>query len=247
MSIIKRTHHNCDEHYELTSIQKLFTCYGCKMKGFGQRYQCKFCGQNLHSECRFPKNIISHEFFGGSIFTFRDEPFTRRDRNNRKEYSKCCDACGKDVCGFSYHCETDNLDLHPCCRNLDRKLLIDDTVFDLRPKVSSRCKSCKRRKISDGDRDVPGWAYVSTCDKYNFHVFCMLEMVHEAWMKNGEMGLEKVELRQLVKFSGNKGSGRGAVFETMKSVLKIILAALLGDPTALISSAFVELVSRSLG
>ncbi|KAK6130090.1 hypothetical protein DH2020_036163 [Rehmannia glutinosa] len=138
------------------------------------------------------------------------------------------------------------LDLHPCFAGTGEKTLIDDTVFNLRPKVSSRCKSCKRRKISDGDRDVPGWAYVSTCDKYNFHVFCMLEMVHEAWMKNGEMGLEKVELRQLVRFSRNRGSGRGAVFETMKSVLKIILAALLGDPTALISSAFVELVSRSL-
>ncbi|KAI3453675.1 hypothetical protein Pfo_010338 [Paulownia fortunei] len=232
------------EHYELRSYEKLFTCDGCKMKGFGQRYQCKLCGHELHRECRFPKPTISHEYFGCSTFTFRDEPFTRHCKNNRQEYSKCCDACGKDVCGFSYHCETDNLDLHPCCRNLDKKLIIDGTVFDLRAKVSSKCMWCKKREISDGKRDVPGWSYVSTCNKYHFHVYCMLEMVHEAWMKNGEMGLEKVELRNMVKSRRNRGSGSS--FETIKSVLKIILAVLLGDPTVLISNVFVELVSRGL-
>lgn len=65
-------------------------------------------------------------------------------------------------------------------------------------------------------------------------------------MKNGEMGLEKVELRQLAKSSRNRGSGTNKIFETIKTFLKIILAALLGDPTLLISNVFVELVSRGL-
>ncbi|GFP85156.1 hypothetical protein PHJA_000659400 [Phtheirospermum japonicum] len=216
------------------------------MKGFGQRYECKLCGHSLHRECRFPKSNVSHEFFVGSTLTFRDRPFIRQGHDkkhnrNNKEYSKICDGCGKEVCGFSYHSETDNLDLHPCCLSLEKKLLMDDTVFDLRPRVRSKCGFCKQRKISDGERDVPGWAYVSACDKYHFHVYCMSEMVHEAWMKNGEMGLE------MVKLSRNRGwSGKRAIIDTVKLVLKIILATILGDPTALISSVFVEFVSRGL-
>ncbi|KAL0283334.1 UNVERIFIED_CONTAM: hypothetical protein Sangu_2895700 [Sesamum angustifolium] len=128
MSIVERTH-NCYEHYDLKTYQKLFTCDGCKTREFGERYHCELCGHELHRECRFPHTTISHEFFGCSTLTFRDEPFTRYGKNNRKEYSKCCDACGKDICGFSYHCAADNLDLHPTCRNLDRKLVINETVL----------------------------------------------------------------------------------------------------------------------
>ncbi|KAL0373224.1 UNVERIFIED_CONTAM: hypothetical protein Scaly_1004000 [Sesamum calycinum] len=246
MSIVERTH-NCYEHYDLKTYQKLFTCDGCKTRGFGERYHCELCGHELHRECRFPHTTISHEFFGCSILTFRDEPFTRYGKNNRKEYSKCCDACGKDICGFSYHCAADNLDLHPTCRNLDRKLVINETVFDLLPAKgsSSKCIWCKKRKISDGKRDVPGWSYLSTCKKYHFHVYCMTEMVYEACMKNGErLGLEKVQLKQLIRHRGSSRSS--SVLETIKTFLKIILSALLGDPTLLISNVFVELVSHGL-
>ncbi|KAK4422653.1 hypothetical protein Salat_1847800 [Sesamum alatum] len=237
--------HNCYEHYELKSYQKLFTCDGCKTNGFGERFQCQLCGHELHRECRFPQTTISHEFFGSSTLTFRNKPLTRQGENNRKEYSKCCNACGKDICGFSYHCEADNLDLHPTCRKLDRKLVINDTVFDLRPaKVSSsKCIWCKNREMSDG-MGVPGWSYLSTCKNYHFHVCCMTEMVYEACMKNGEMGLEKIELRQLVRHNGLIGSNSVSVM--IKSFLKITLSALLGDPTLLISNVFVELVSHGL-
>ncbi|KAG8374886.1 hypothetical protein BUALT_Bualt10G0042100 [Buddleja alternifolia] len=244
MSIVRRTH-DCYEHYELKSYEKLFSCDGCKMKGFGQRYICNLCGHELHQECRFPKTETTHEYFGCSIFTFREKPFTRTDRNNKKEYSKCCDACGKDICGFSYHCEADNLDLHPCCCKLQEKLLIDDTMFDRRANVSSKCMWCKKRKISDGQRDVPGWSYISTCKKYHLHVYCMTEMMHEAYMKNGDLALEKVDFKHLVK-SKRMGGSRSTTFETIKSFLKIILAALLGDPTMLISNVLVELVTRGL-
>ncbi|KAL0283337.1 UNVERIFIED_CONTAM: hypothetical protein Sangu_2896000 [Sesamum angustifolium] len=245
MSIDERTH-NCYEHYDLKTYQKLFTCDGCKTKGFGERYQCALCGHKLHKECRFPHTTVSHEFFGCSTLTFRAEPFTINGKNNRKEYRKCCDACGKDICGFSYHCAADNLDLHPTCRNLDRKLVINDTVFDLFPakRSSSKCIWCKKRKISAGTRDVPGWSYLSTCKKYHFHVYCMTEMVYEACMKNGEMGLEKFELKELVRHRGSTRSS--SILETIKTFLKIILSALLGDPTLLISNVFVELVSLGL-
>ncbi|KAI3453677.1 hypothetical protein Pfo_010340 [Paulownia fortunei] len=237
---------DCYKHYKLGSSGKLFTCHGCRMGGLGERYQCEPCGKELHKECRFPTRTTSHDYFGCSTFTFLVKPITRLDKNNRKEYSKCCDACGKDICGFSYHCETDNLDLHPCCLNLEKKLVIKDTVFDLRAKVSSKCIWCENRKISDEKRNVPGWSYVSTCNKYHFHVYCMTEMIHEACIKNGEKGLEKVELRNLVKPSGNIGSGASIMFLTIKPFLKVIMSALLGDPTLMISHVFVELVSLGL-
>ncbi|KAL8053797.1 hypothetical protein ABFX02_05G097500 [Erythranthe guttata] len=245
MSTGKGTH-DCYEQYELKSYEKLFTCDGCKMKGFGQRYQCQLCGHELHKECRYPRTTTSHDYFPGSTFEFRDNPFTSFSyKNNRKEYSKICDACGKDICGFSYHCEADNLDLHPCCLNLKKDLTVDEAVFSLRAKVSSKCMWCRKRKISDGKRDVPGWSYVSACKKYHVHVYCMAEIVHAACVENGEMGLEKVDMRKLARVSGNRGSrSGGAVFGTVKSILKIILSALLGDPTMLISNVFVELVSR---
>ncbi|KAI3453676.1 hypothetical protein Pfo_010339 [Paulownia fortunei] len=166
MWIVNRSH-DCNKHYELRNYKKLFACDGCKMTGSGQRYLCKLCGHELHRECRFPKRIISHEYFGRSTFTFLEEPLTRHNRNNRREYSRCCDACGNDVRGFSYHCERDNLDLHPCCLNLEKKLLINDTIFHLRAKASSAKCICCKGKISDGRRDVPGWSYVSTCNNYN--------------------------------------------------------------------------------
>ncbi|KAH6777743.1 hypothetical protein C2S51_009055, partial [Perilla frutescens var. frutescens] len=244
MSIVPSTDHNCYDHYVPKNYMKLFSCDGCKMRGYGERHHCNPCGRELHKECRFPTATISNEHFPGSTFKFRYEPLTRLDNKYRKEFSKCCDACGKEICGFSYRCDENDKDLHPCCRNLEKKLLIENTIFDLRPEVFSKCIRCKKRKITDGERDVRGWSYVSTCNKYHFHVYCMMEMVHEACMKYGEIGLERVELRQLVKSRRNGGSRANKMIEMMKSVLKIMLAALLGDPTVFISNVFVELVSR---
>lgn len=246
MSIAMRSGHKCHHHYELKNYKKIFSCDACKRKGYGQHYHCNICGDELHIECRSPETTISHENFGNSVFKFRRKPLTRLGKNNRKEFSKCCDACGKDICGFSYRCEEKDKDLHPCCRNLKKQLLIDNTVFDLRAEVLSKCSHCKKKKITDGDRDVRGWSYVSGCNKYHFHVFCMVEMVHETCMRYGETGLETVELREIARSRRSRGSRGSKIFEMIKSVMKILLAALLGDPTMLISNVFVELVSRGL-
>ncbi|XP_051129940.1 uncharacterized protein LOC127250614 [Andrographis paniculata] len=244
MSIVPRTH-DCYEHYELKAFEKLFSCDGCKMKGFGQRYQCNLCGNELHKECKSPKATITHEFFARSTFTFREKPFTRYGFNHQREFSKICDACGKEIRGFSYHCEEDNLDVHPYCLNLEKNVLISkDTVFNLEANVVSKCIWCKKKKISDDSRGVLGWSYISTCRKYHFHVYCMAEMAHEACVRSGgEMVLENVELRSLAK---KRSRRKMVVVEMIKSILKIVFAALLGDPTVLISSAIVELLSRGL-
>ncbi|CAI9784544.1 unnamed protein product [Fraxinus pennsylvanica] len=245
MSITRSQNHDCYEHYELKTYAKLFNCDGCKMKGLGERYTCNLCGNELHTECRHPKSEVSHENFAGSVFTFLDKPFTRLDEKNRIEFSKCCDACGKDICGFTYHCEVDNKDLHPYCRKLEKKIVIDGTIFDLKTKVSSKCGKCGKRKISRDQKNVLGWSYVSPCEKNHFHVFCLTEMVQEVYMKYGDLALENMDLRELVR--SNRNRRRGNTFlSTIKSFVKILLSALLGDPTMLISNVVVELCLRGM-
>ncbi|CAI9784545.1 unnamed protein product [Fraxinus pennsylvanica] len=243
MSITKSQNHDC--HYELKTYAKFFNCDGCKMKGFGERYTCNPCGRELHKECRQPESQVSLENFAGSVFTFHDKPFIRVDKKNRIEFSKCCDACGKDICGFNYHSEADNKDLHPCCRKFEKKIVIDGTIFDLETKVSSKCGKCGKRKISRDEKDVLGWSYVSPCKKYHFHVFCITEMVQEAYMKYGDLALENMDLRELVRNNRNRRNGN-TFFTTIKSFVKILLSALLGDPTMLISNVVVELFSRAV-
>ncbi|KAL2517056.1 Cysteine/Histidine-rich C1 domain family protein [Abeliophyllum distichum] len=239
------TSHDCYDHYELKTYAKMFNCDGCKMKGFGERYICNLCGHELHKECRNPNPTMSHEYFPGSIFEFLNEPFTKMGGKNRKVFSKCCDACGKDICGFNYHCEIDNLDLHPCCRKLEKKLVIDGTIFDLVTKVSSKCGKCGKKKISRDEKFILGWSYISQCKKYHFHVYCITEMVHEAYMKHGDLALENIDLRELVRYNRNR-SGGNTFFMMIKTFIKILLSALLGDPTMLASNVLVELFSRGM-
>ncbi|CAI9784542.1 unnamed protein product [Fraxinus pennsylvanica] len=242
---IRSQNHDCRKHYELKRYAKLFNCDGCKMTGFGERYTCNPCGRELHKECRHPKSEVSHENFAGSVFKFHNKPFTRLNKKNHKEFSKCCDACGKDICGFNYHCKADNKDLHPCCLKLKKKLEIDGTIFDLKTKVSSKCGKCGKREISRDEKNVLGWSYVSTCKKYHFHVYCITEMVQEAYMKYGDLALENMDLKQLVRNNRNR-SGGSTFITTIKLFVKFLLSALLGDPTMMIPNVMVELISRSM-
>ncbi|KAK2359893.1 Cysteine/Histidine-rich C1 domain family protein [Trifolium repens] len=91
-----------------------YTCSGCGQLGFGSSYHCKNinCNYILHEECLNPDPYASHRFFEGSNFKFHKEAPGYETR--------VCDACGKDVLGFVYHCSSTNLDLHPCCLKLKR-------------------------------------------------------------------------------------------------------------------------------
>ncbi|CAA2974786.1 Putative late blight resistance protein homolog R1A-4 [Olea europaea subsp. europaea] len=226
--------HDCYEHYELKTYAKLFWCDGCKMKGFGERYACNLCGHELHEECRHPTPEVSHENFGGSIFKFHYKPFTRLGKKNRREFSKVCDACGEDIRGFNYHYEEDNLDLHPCCRKLENKLVFGGMIFDLEVKLSSKCGMCGRKKIPRVENNVRGWSYVSQCKKYHFHVsqckkyhfhvYCMTEMVHEACMNRFDLALENMDFREFSNLVQNslKGDERFETFVVQRILVPTV-------------------------
>ncbi|XP_052185314.1 uncharacterized protein LOC127796953 [Diospyros lotus] len=240
-------HH--EHEMEMKNYNKRFTCDGCKQEGLGSRYRCHHCDYELHEECNFPKPTISHDFFPGCSFHFHSRPPTRCGDNRCKQHARCCDACGKDVHGYVYHCPDEGWDLHPCCTNLQTKFCIDGTLFLLRDGVFSRCVWCKKKKLWGGRSHVRGWSYVSECGKYHFHVNCVGKMAQEAWKEGDEdddacMALEKmVDLRVLAKYS-KPSRDRGSKFwKTAWMLLKTILGIILGDPTTLAFS-LVDLLSQ---
>ncbi|GFY82184.1 hypothetical protein Acr_02g0004240 [Actinidia rufa] len=207
MSIVKRIYRELSElgrhehEFKLESYNKRFTCAGCKKQGFGSRYKCEHCSYELHPECKCRKPTVTHDFFPGSVFEFLEQPHILGS------CGRICDACGKDIHGFVYHCRANDWDLHPCCSKLEKELRIDDTDFILCDKVTSKCMWCKNKKLCGTTSHVPGWSYVSGCGKYHFHVCCVAKMEHKAW--------HWVEVDE-------SGSGSG----TVKIFLKIIVAIL---------------------
>lgn len=233
-----------DHELELRSYNKPFKCDGCMEDGFRWRYRCEPCNYDLHEECMYPKPTITHELFQGSTFIFRDKP------------GNICDACGREIRGYSYHCKADDLDLHPRCSNLKGKLCIGGTDFVLRKKAKNNCFWCKKKKPTlFAENNVEGWCYVSECNKFYCHVYCVSQMVHEAW-KRGDLdrndadddddtslALEKVDLKLVAKSTGSGGGG-SVFLKTISIFLKTIVGILFGDPTVLILSMLVEIIPR---
>ncbi|XP_058204309.1 uncharacterized protein LOC131318504 [Rhododendron vialii] len=239
--------HDCypkhDHELELRSYNKPFKCDGCKEEGIKTRYRCEPCNYDLHEGCMYPKPMITHDLFQGSKFVFHHEP------------GKICHACGRKICGYSYHCEEDHLDLHPRCSNLSGKLSIGDTEFVLRKKAKKNCFWCQKKQPSWlVKKNVQGWCYVSKCNKFYCHVYCVSQMVLEAWRRGDldrkdddndddvtSMALEKVDLKLVAKSGGGGSSG---FLKTISMFLRAIIGILFGDPTVVILSMLVELIPR---
>ncbi|KAK4783528.1 hypothetical protein SAY86_007902 [Trapa natans] len=228
-----------------------YTCSGCRMQGFGKRHGCEYCDYVLHEDCMFPAtHPIRHPFFGNSTFKFLYQP----EPTGGERY---CDACGKPIYGFNYHCrkKEGDWDLHPCCSKLKDQLLIDGVKFRLCDKVSSGCHWCNRRHIQHGVSGVRGWSYVSRCSKYRFHVHCVSEMMQEGWRRAGGMAgrddgdalaIERIELSTL-SAGGRNGSGRykeNKYWRMVKIFLRTVVGILFGDPSAVVAAFMADLIAN---
>lgn len=228
---------------ELEEYQKPYTCDGCKETGFGPRYRCKKCNFDLHKACMFAQNAPdSHEFFPGSTFEFLTDPSACHE-----ECKIRCDACRKTINGFVFHCEKDDLDLHPCCRNLKKSYRIEDVEFNLHEKVKGRCMWCKKKNINDSGQDN-GWSYISECGEYHVHVACVTEIALESWYRSGgntsEQSLAlKMNLKE-IQARGRGNGGRGNKFwRILKILIQTIVSIVIGDPTTILASLFVQLIA----
>ncbi|KAK2413452.1 hypothetical protein QL285_036161 [Trifolium repens] len=149
-------------------------CSGCKDRGFGISYICenRNCNYIVHQECAAPVKQAVHPFFKNSNFVLYE----------KASKGGFCDACGKDLLGFSYICLKTGDALHPCCLNMtkEHEKESDDgkLVWKLCHEVPSDCVICKQSYLARNQ--FKGWSYV--CDSNCIHVSCFNSVLE--WLNN---------------------------------------------------------------
>ncbi|KAL2329578.1 hypothetical protein Fmac_017159 [Flemingia macrophylla] len=232
-----------------------YKCNGCREEGFGRSYHCgnSNCSYILHEECFKVASIASHPFFPRSCFKFYEKAPGYRVRY--------CDACGKDVLGFVYHCSRTGYDLHPCCLYLKHRISDEEgrVTLELSQNVPSKCVKCKHKNVMNG---VKGWSYVSSSDSggtYCYHVSCVKDLILENLQRGyfnqeitNSVGMSDREYSQLaLRSMGMVQSGGGSRRSgTMRKytkivvlVFKLIFSAVFGDPISAIAALVEALVS----
>ncbi|KAG9440849.1 hypothetical protein H6P81_021014 [Aristolochia fimbriata] len=213
-----------------------FLCDGCKEAGIGSRYTCTYCDFDLHRHCALPSPSIVHPFYRKCSFQFMSAP--------PGNFPRFCNACEKDVNGFLYHCKSCGFDLHPGCATLPQVLDDGNMHLYLYRKVGASCHKCGRKGRS--------WSYRSKCKKYNLHVSCVKEMLVESWheLYFGNCGSKKrIETRipslkgTLANHHRRKGKVRKCC-EMAGMAVRVIISAVLGDPTAIIAAVIGSFMPR---
>ncbi|XP_058099877.1 protein VACUOLELESS GAMETOPHYTES-like [Magnolia sinica] len=205
------------------------------------------CNYHLHKDCALATPYTFHPFFEDCNFKFFTRPPGKLER--------CCDACGRNVQGFVYHCEKCGNDLHPCCAQLPRVIGDDKMKLHLHHKVKSNCHRCGWMKVRKKERS---WSYVSTSKEYCFHVSCVKDMLVEEWEKEyfghdheevGKNGLAlqiKVPKLQL-SVPNNKGANGkfNKYWNIIKVAIQVIISILVGDPTALVGGLITSVITSA--
>ena len=177
----------------------------------------------------FSKPTTTHEIFKDFVFKLYEQlPTSELYGKRTKRY---CNASGKLVKGFIYHCLEKDVDLHPCCLNLKKEHLISCVKFHL-CETKSKCKLCNRIDFLG----IKVWLYVSECGEYNVHVSCIREMIVEE-LENGTtdiLALKNLGLPIQQRLKRNGGMGKMCL-KILKILLKTIIGILLGDPITFVS------------
>ncbi|OVA18339.1 Protein kinase C-like [Macleaya cordata] len=259
MRYIEQEHHSHPHKLELVYHRIPYRCDGCKEIGFGLSYTCEPCNFDLHKDCILATSSTSHPFYPKCNFNFLDHAPGIR--------SRYCDACGKDVKGFVYHCTKTGRDLHPCCSNLPYEIEGEGVKLTLHEKLSSKCSWCGKRRLWKG---VTGWSYVSTCDTFHFHVSCVKEMLVKKWEnghfrkgaaggtrveqfdddENTSLALERNVIQNMQLATVNQADNRiqdgvRKYWRIVKMVVKVIVSTIIGDPTAAVAWLIESIVSSS--
>ncbi|KAM0941334.1 hypothetical protein DsansV1_C17g0147671 [Dioscorea sansibarensis] len=213
--------------------------------GFGTCYTCTdtACNFHLHKDCAYPEEIIYHPFFPRSHFRFLNE-----GGPNRR-----CDACGRDINGYVYHCDRTGFDLHPCCAKLPyyENVVInegEEMRLVLKKKVSSKCCKCKEKKLWGKVKNT--WSYVSENQEVHFHVSCVKDLVSESWRdglqieKVGAWPKLKLEIYKESKWRGSGRSKFGKLKKVLQIALTVVIAAVIGDPTAMLVGVVTSLITH---
>lgn len=221
--------HKCSSGHVLEpkSFKKQYICDGCKEPGYGPRYRCEPCNYDLHDSCMLTSNSACHHFYKDKTFVFVEKLPTHLG-------TRRCDACTQEIFGFAYHSYKEGWDLHPCCLDLQPKLCAEGIEFKLQKKMKSKCVWCSKKTLGDTVSGVKGWAYVSECKEYHFHVRCLVLSMLEGLKREGASEREDVPLQL---HAGRNKESPSKYWRIMAAIFKIVASILLGDPaTALASS-----------
>ncbi|KAM0031133.1 hypothetical protein Hdeb2414_s0017g00505131 [Helianthus debilis subsp. tardiflorus] len=150
-----------------------YYCWGCNQLGFRLSYICsKGCDFFLHKQCGKPQAIIEYPFSNKCILRFRD---------GGPGVDSPCDACGKKIKRFHYRCTCtfQKRHLHPSCLAEETNLeAMYGLTLHLQKTATSKCLHCGTKDLRS---NVRGWAYVSTCGNYCYHVSCVKEIINKNW------------------------------------------------------------------
>ncbi|KAD3067685.1 hypothetical protein R6Q59_018283 [Mikania micrantha] len=150
-----------------------YYCWGCDQLGFGSTYVCrKGCNFYLHEQCGKPKPEIEYPFSQNCVLTFRDEG---------SGVGSQCDACGKKIKRYHYRClcKFQKRNLHPSCLGYEKTLeAAPGLTLHLKKAAASKCLHCGTKDLWS---KVRGWAYVSSCGSYSYHVSCVKEIINKNW------------------------------------------------------------------
>ncbi|MED6138529.1 hypothetical protein PIB30_075018 [Stylosanthes scabra] len=229
-----------------------YKCSGCKELGFGPSYSCENCNYILHEECTNVDRLAFHRFFPKSHFEFYE--------NSPGYRARVCDACGKDVLGFVYHCSQTGFDLHPCCLKLKDSVCDKDGCVRMKlcEKVPRKCLKCKSKIVVN---KVKGWCYVSCEDTSScYHVSCVKELILENW-KRGYFSTTQEQEEQnnnysiinheMIDYESNQLALRRSSRRLKKIkkytqiavvVFKLIFSAIFGNPISAIATLVEALV-----
>ncbi|XP_015695589.1 uncharacterized protein LOC102712104 [Oryza brachyantha] len=220
---------------------EMFQCDGCMERGHGPRYRCEPCNFDLHTCCALaPEAMEHHRLFPGCRFVLLREPLAAATANAR---GTLCDACGDRLHarGLVYHCADRDLDLHPTCASLPAQFTVGDHRFELAKESSRRCGRCREKC-----REF--WFYRSHVDgePLHLHVSCLKTMQalpsssQNFAVADGEI-MQVVSspamqglLQSLPKRKTNGRSGLERFLTIVAGAIRVIIALIFGDPTAMI-------------
>ncbi|EAZ21099.1 hypothetical protein OsJ_36740 [Oryza sativa Japonica Group] len=233
-----------------------FRCDGCREVGIGARFRCPFagCDHDLHRQCALPLSPppppLRHPFYPRCAFVFLA-------RAPGAPGTRYCNACGRDVAGFVYHCRACGFDLHPCCARLPH-------VLDAGRRGRLRRRRPRREAVPapEGDGGVPPvrapGAELDVPEQ-------LQELqpprgggvagggnVYDGVTVAGSGGYRVPVIRGAAKSShasrggsywGRKGKVKRCC-EIAGFAAQVVISAVLGDPTALIAGVIGSLIAR---
>jgi hypothetical protein len=189
------------------------------------------CSYVLHGECAYPDPHAFHPFFEKSYFEFHRKPPGYKTRY--------CNACGKDVLGFVYHCSSTDYDLHPCCLKLQHSISDDNgnVTLNLSKRVHSKCAKCKHKHVMG---NVQGWSYDDGNSCY--HVACFKDLILQNW-RRGYFS-EGDREAQLVLTRSRRARTMSKYTKIAVVIFKLLFSAIFGNPISAVFTLVEALASN---